>query len=517
MNFTIYSLAVSSLSTSPLFSSQRKLSIIQSRFSKFVKSAVFNIHQTDLFISRAAFYHFQHTPIYITQNELSGIYITPLIFTNNETITITRSIFYKCIGRTNSGGAILYSKVNGKMSLNHTVFQECRSYMRGGGFFFKGGQIILDSVSIVSSNAALAHAADIATDSIFTENGVCIYQCSSESDTRNGPTIRLADIFFDDTSYVKYLNASYNHIKSSEKTGIFLNENCYTLSIYFSTFFENFCGSEIQFKGVWYPYLYNSNLVKNHLSYAVFYLSDCESLEVKSCFIGNDYHVSFVLPATPKPTETPMETLLPIPTPPPPPILGNEPLSNRFIQSWLNQDSVVQDQFIHHEKEYNKYIKDRKIQEQYIHNRIMQNRNKYNNYNNKNNLLISEEEIKLVIYDKPPEYLTVFFSDCKIGYGYDEAMSIVCDDQCYISRFETHQLEKFYPTLKTNEITPTKSTEPNAFIIPSFLESIIFIVIIILIAIALISIILIKKLIPVKKYQMIEKDKTRKSQNQNLV
>ncbi|OHT11042.1 hypothetical protein TRFO_19442 [Tritrichomonas foetus] len=483
MNVTINFLLISSLirTNSPLFNSIHHLNLQKSTFSHFLSPSIFNPRH--LHIQKSKFLFFQNTPIIVqksfpslsddTNDNINGEYFTgyletPLRITENETVVIEQATFFKCVATRNHGGAIFYSNMKGTVKINHTIFQQCTSFLKGGAVHFTGNDFNMECVSFFSCSATTSQAADFTGEIISSNYGVCIFKCGDSIDCRPGPTVRVTSKNSNwDSVAFEYLNMSYNTIKNYDLCGLIIIENSGDFELLFNTIFENECGSAVQSDNN-YLMITKSNLVQNHLTDSVFIGLNTAYLYIEECFIGHDYHAPFVPPASPAPTETPMQTLPPPPTAPPPPsfnivkILGDLSISEEELRKLQDlQKSQISKLNLEQAKKYSqrfahKYSKQltRKLNNQVKHLTKI-----YRNYQ-----LSEEKEILLGILDDT--FAMIYFSDCKIDYG-NENNFIMCDDQCYISDFETYNITEFYLEQFTQDVPAPTDTKVEAFGFPT--------------------------------------------------
>lgn len=447
MNLTILSLLASSLQTSPFITSNsiNRISVSNSQFTRFSTTILYNIKNMN--IHQVKFSLFQGTPIYYEKSDIEFIYYQ-LSYRNiaNTTLKITSTMFYRCISQ-NSGGGLYYLNENGLIEIANSIFRECVSYMQGGGCFCKCSEISINSIIFNLCNGVTYQAGYLET-SYYNEISYVLVNSCFVNDVVNymGPVLEFnndfKDSFFSPT--ISNVNASYNVIRTDYQCGL-ISIKCVGFDVfasyymYYFTVFENVCPSEIEFYGTDFimAFAYYFNMIQNHISNSVFIISGDINVFATECFIGHDYGVFYYLKQTPFPTESPMETLIP-PTPPP-------------LQNFTNDES--ENLVKHYEYVYNKVKQkfeknlDKNEQEKADTQKIKNVENSFSNHydnnrkyarSNRRMMIDGESEIVLAIF--PDNSGNILFDQSKIDYP--EIDGVDCEDQCYISDFETYPIEE---------------------------------------------------------------------------
>lgn len=325
LNLTILSLLSSSFNSSPFISGSKafSISLFNSALSRFSSSAFYNIK--NLHINQVKFNYFKNSPIIYTENDVTDeidfiYYQFSLVNVYNETLSIDRTLFFHCQSQS-YGGGICYINKNGLLNIYNSFFQNCLSYMRGGGAFCKCSEILLDSNIFILCNAVNSQAGYFQASVYSDTNRILIYNCFISGEvTYMGPIIDIVNDY--DGSYyspnINSINASYNTIRcdylapliSVKCSGLDFFSSCF---MYFFTIFENTCPSEIECFGTDYITIYaeSFNMIQNHLSRSVFVISGENYLMASNCVIGNDYDTFYFPKQTPHPTESPFPTFIP--------------------------------------------------------------------------------------------------------------------------------------------------------------------------------------------------------------
>lgn len=495
MNLTILSLLASSFQSSPFIAGSQfhSISFSKSELSRFLSPSFYNIR--NLHVNQAKFSYFQNTPIIYDKEEETDIldwvyYQSPLYNINNETMYIEKTLFTHCQSQ-NSGGGIHYVNKNGLFDAINTYFYNCVSYMQGGGAYIKCSEIKLDSIIFTLCNGVNSQAGYFETSVYSDFNLILIYNCFISSEvTYMGPVIDINNNFEDSffSPIAGSINASYNTIRTDILCPL-ISVRCIGFD-YFSTYymsfftiFENVCASEIECYGTDFITINAGyfNMIQNHLSRSVFIISGDNYLFASECFIGHDYDVHYFPKQTPDPTMSPFPTIIP-------------PTAPNFTLNNINERRIEEKNLVEHyefvfnrdTKKFEKvfYVPDEEVDKfvgqanlkkenvneinfngdnKFVKNKVLnryayQPKYKYDHYINKkvhHRKFKESPEIVLALF--PDNSGSIVFADSKIDYP--EIDRIECEEQCYMSEFETFEIEE--QTLLNVEINFEDETPEN--------------------------------------------------------
>ena len=507
MNLTILSFFASSYRRSPFIAGTKlsSISFQNSELTRFSSSAFFNVK--NLNINQVKFTYFQSSPIIIDHEEENSpidmiFYQHPLYILYNESISIKRTLFLQCKSQ-NSGGGIHYVNKNGMITITNSFFQNCISYMQGGGIFCKCSETTVHSVIFTLCNSVSSQAGYFET-SVYSEIYLILaYNCFLSSEvTYMGPVIDITNDYdeFLYPSFYDSFNFSHNTIRKDHLTSL-LSVKClgngfdYMSNIYMSlfTFFENVCPSEIECNGKdgMVMYIDHFNMIQNHLSRAVFIVKGENYIFASECFIGHDYDVFYYPKQTPNPTESPWPTLIP-------------PTAPNFTFQSARRIDESENEAEQYEYVYNR-AKARFEKVFYVPEKFKENKNNrksenylmkkncksndrkkiFNRYLNSHHRVFNRESQEIVLALFPDSMGSIFFDGCEIDYP--EIEFVDCEDQCYVSDFETFPIEEH--TLLDIELQidmeTSESSESYALKFPTNVANLVIICIIIVATIVL--------------------------------